>query len=632
VTPAALFFLCLAAFDGELATWLERAGSSDWAERARAQRWLATHLEAGDAAQVAARVAGPDAEVRARLARAIGGQARLVDLAANLALRAEPGAAEVGRESLREQILAFDPGAEAEPSETPDWLGDLRLAAPERLAVAAELRAGPPGALLDLLARELPSAPPLVLDPRARDLGSVVPAGELVGTLPEMLLQCSVEHGLRVLGFGFGPAAEGRPWILLAPAEAANSNAAELLGSWILGAANQALAPAERAADARALAATGWPAALAFLERRWIGGDEPALAGLLLAAGRGRVAPALQDPQRQRALYARLAAAEHDGSALARALGAAGPLSRAGEPLGALALEGFERAAPRERWLRLVVLEGQRRAFPEALAAADLVLAAPASPAPLLVEALRVRAVLAGAAPTPPADPAALLGWASDARRRAELRALWSGLALPWPAQWNGLVVPPEQRALLLQLAWLAHAREPALKYARELIEDRSTRAFDELCAALAELGDRALADSLPSSVALLAGFAPSAADEARIARWLAAGPQSAEELLALASQAASGRGAEVRAKLVELLDSGFTIEERIAALDRAALELQQRGADSELESFANAARGRARSLSQAELRTRLRPGRWPAPLRGVARDLGRDERELERW
>jgi hypothetical protein len=140
------------------------------------------------------------------------------------------------------------------------------------------------------------------------------------------------------------------------------------------------------------------------------------------------------------------------------------------------------------------------------------------------------------------------------------------------------------------------------------------------------------LADALPSEAALLAGLAPSAADDARIARWLSAGPQTGQELLALASQAASNRGAEVRAKLVELLDSVFTIEERVGALDRAARELQQRGADSELESFANAARARARGLSQADLRARLRPGRWPAPLRGVARDLGRDERELERW
>src|SRR5258707_13937247 len=125
-----------------------------------------------------------------------------------------------------------------------------------------------------------------------------------------------------------------------------------------MGAANRAIAPAERAVNARALAATGWPAALAFLERRWIEGDEPALEGLLLAAGRGRVAPALQEPQRQRALYARLAAAELDGSTLARALAAAGPLSRTGEPLGPLALEGFDRAGPRERWLRLAALEG----------------------------------------------------------------------------------------------------------------------------------------------------------------------------------------------------------------------------------------------------------------------------------
>ncbi len=640
--PAALL-VCLAALDGELGSWLERAGAGDWAERERAQRWLATHLETGDAAAVAARAAGPDAEVRARLARSIGGEPRLVELAASLALRPEPGAAEVGREALREQILSFDSGAESPTGETLDWLAELRLRTPERLSLSAELRAGAPGRLLDLFARERIGAPPLVLDPRVRDVRSPANSTEFAGTLSELLLQCAAERELRVVGYGFGPDEGGREWILVAPAQSAASNAAELLGSWVLGAANPANVPAERAADARALAATGWPAGLAFLERRWIGGDEPALEGLLLAAGQGRVAPALQDAQRQRALYARLAGPE-DGSALARALAAAGPLSRTGEPLGPLALQGFEHASPREQWLRLVVLEGQGRAFPEALAAADALLAAPASPAALVVEALRVRAALAGAVPLPhaPADPVALLEWASDARRRAELRALWSGLALGWPAQWNDLAVPAEAHGLLLELAWLANAREPALAQARVLFADRTPRAFDALCAALADLGSRALADALPAgtepeaahacAAALLAGLAPSSADEARIARWLSAGPQTAEELLALGSQAGSARGAEVRAKLVELLGSAFSLEERVAALDRAARELQQQGAEAELESFANAARARARGLSQSDLRTRLRPGRWPAPLRGPARDLGRDERELERW
>jgi len=312
VLPAFALCLGLAAFDGELAAWLERAGASDWAERERAQRWLATHLETADAGAVALRAASGDAEVRARLARAIGGQARLLELASRLALRTEPPAVELGREALREQILGFDPGAEAAPSEAADWLSELRRGLPELLGLSAELRAGPAQNVLDLLARHASGAPPLVLDPRALPARSPVEGTELAGTLPELLLQCASDRGLYVRGFGFDPATEGRPWILLAPLDPRGASAAELLAAWVTGAADPAREADARASDARALAAVGWPAALEFLERRWVGGDEAALDGLLLAAGRGRVVPALQDPQRQRTLYARLAGLVRD--------------------------------------------------------------------------------------------------------------------------------------------------------------------------------------------------------------------------------------------------------------------------------------------------------------------------------
>jgi len=664
VLPAALLCLVLGAFDGELAGWLERAGSADWVERERAQRWLATHLEPADAAVVAARAASGDAEVRERLARAIGGEARLVELAAGLALRPEPGAAQLGREALREQILSFDAGADATGGDSIDWLYELRLSAPARLALPAQVHSAAPGEFLDLCARRAPGAVALVLDPRVRDARSRVQAGELAGTLPELLLQFAAERELRVLGFGFGPQEEGRDWILLAPQNAPAASGVELLSAWTLGAADPSREANERAADARALAASGWPAGLALLESRWKLGESFALDGLVLAAGRGRVAPALQEPARQRALYASLAALvadEKDGaalaraSAIARALAAAGPLSRRGDALGPLALEGFARASAREQWLRLSVLEGQGRPFAEALAAADAVLAARASPAALLMQALRLRAALVGAASAAalPADARALLEWAGDERRRAELRALWLGLGLGWPAAWNGLealgsALPAEARGLLLELAWLAGAKEPALLHARALASERTPRAFEALIAALADLATRspeaarALADALPAesepeashacTAALLAGLALSARDEARLSRWLSAGPESGEELLALASQAAGARGAEVRAKLLERLDAPFEPNERFQALERAAQELAQAGLRSELESFATAARERARALGNAELRGRLRAGRWPQPAAGTALDLARDERELERW
>jgi len=246
-----------------------------------------------------------------------------------------------------------------------------------------------------------------------------------------------------------------------------------------------------------------------------------------------------------------------------------------------------------------------------------------------------------------PADPLALLDWAESERARAELCELWSGLRCGWPAEWSGLeargsALRAETRGLLLELAWAAGAEEHALAHARALFAERAPRAFEALVGALERSRAAVLAARLPAAspaelshaaaAELLAGLPPSARAQAELARWLSAGAGSAEELAALASQAAGARGAEVRAKLLESLGSGLPLEARLAALERAARELQEHGEETELERFSGEARERARALGDAELRARLRPGRWPQVQRGGARDLGRDERELERW
>ncbi|MBK7645149.1 MAG: hypothetical protein IPJ19_19240 [Planctomycetes bacterium] len=666
----ALLALALLPLDGALGDWLVRAASADGAERERAQRWLATHLEERDAAELAARAASGDAELRERLARAIGGEPHLVGLAARLALGREPAASQLGREALREQILEWDPGAEGDAGEALDWLFELRSRAPERLALDAQENGLATDAWLDLVVRRASVVPPLVLDPRARESRAPsTAAAPLEGTISEILLEGGAARGLSLRAYGFTPGDEARPWIVYAPRTAPRASALEFTTGFVLGAADPELPAEERAANARALSGTGWPAGLAFLEQRWLGGDESALEGLLVAAGRGRVAVALADPARQRALYARLAALcadERDAAALerasrlARALSAAGPSSPAGETLGPLALEGFDQAAPRERWLRLAVLEGQGRSFPEALAAADALLASAATPAPLAIQALRVRAALAGTASrapadalAPPADALALLDWATDARRRAELRSLWTGLALPWPEAWNGLeargsALAPRTRALLVEIAWERGAREAGLAGARALFADRAPESFAALCDTLAELSARdplsarTLADALPraseaqrahaSAAALVAGLTPAPAELEWLAQLVEQGPRTAEALLALASQSAGGRGAEVRAKLVEALGAKLALEDRMAALDEAARALAEQGADAALENLASAVRERARQLADAGLRAQLRPGRWPPPREGAARPLGRSEREVGRW
>ena len=81
----------------------------------------------------------------------------------------------------------------------------------------------------------------------------------------------------------------------------------ELLTAWCIQLRRPGVPEERRAAHARALASTGWSGVLEWLEARWTAdGDEAALAGVLLAAGRGQVVPSLGDPGRVQALLAEL--------------------------------------------------------------------------------------------------------------------------------------------------------------------------------------------------------------------------------------------------------------------------------------------------------------------------------------
>ncbi|MCP3920200.1 MAG: hypothetical protein GY711_32135 [bacterium] len=121
--------------------------------------------------------------------------------------------------------------------------------------------------------------------------------------------------------------------------------------------------PAWNAACARALASLDWPAAIVLLEERWVvDGQVPALSGLLHAAGRGRVSPALAQVDNLRSvLVLPLTGSEpvRRAERLGRALLNLSPFAVDGTPLTPLLLERWDALTPAERWVRFVALEGQ---------------------------------------------------------------------------------------------------------------------------------------------------------------------------------------------------------------------------------------------------------------------------------
>src|SRR5437867_5552752 len=120
--------------------------------------------------------------------------------------------------------------------------------------------------------------------------------------------------------------------------------------------------------------------------------DRAALEGLLLAAARGRVAPALLSPA---VLEPLLTEAEQAGPSSARilcALARSGCSDAQGGALAGRLLAGFERATPRSRWIRLFLLARNGCAASEVVPLARALLADPSIDAALRLQALHALA------------------------------------------------------------------------------------------------------------------------------------------------------------------------------------------------------------------------------------------------
>lgn len=361
------------------------------AEREAGQRWLATNLEPYDLEELteAARDAGP--EVLHRLAQALGSEDHNLALAAGFATEVQPELAQVGRQAIRDHVghwlSAGSGGLDADaPGMTwsellegvqgrwPDvYALDLRASSLERTVHRLQRVAGSRtvlgarGAALQLALDPTLEANKRVLPP----LGDVRQGAVMEG-IPDLavhrfevlLLEIARAHGVEFEVFGgAGP----RPWVRFCPpGDVRRRGAAEIVTEWLR---DFLISPDadERARCARALAGTGWPAALHFLEARWMDqDDEAALSGLMLAAGRGRVVGALTgEAAFQRMLRTvdadladttkpRMARAEN----LIRALRNVGPRGGDGSDLRANVSEGWEGLSTPQRFARLSILQG----------------------------------------------------------------------------------------------------------------------------------------------------------------------------------------------------------------------------------------------------------------------------------
>ena len=628
----ALLLAFLAALDTRSA--LAQLSAPRAEERLAAERWLATHLDPVDFPLLAEAAGKAELEVQRRLERALGGDDRHFALAAQLAREYEPGPRELGERALEKMAArwwgaerALDPVPwrsvlEALFGRSPQTWSLMPAAAPleevlDRIARLAAVEvvldegSDPPAIVLDPLLYEEPWEPPPEPERRAR---------EVAGDLAELLSGAAGAQGASFIGFGLdGP----HPWILvLEPGDAGRLGGIELCVRWARETLEYPDAPRGRGA-ARALAATGWPAALAWLEERWLEArDRNAHSALLLAAGRGRVAPGLAteggvDRLLEAADDALRSGAREDTAAaneILRALAAIGPLGADGSDLSARVVRGWEPASAKERRLRLLVLQGMARA-PEAFRRElERALAGPAAGGDpdLRVEIVRtLAATLASApvdgerspAPLAIARPMQLLEAAHRLGRAGELVRDLARLGARPPEdaaaaadgnsalrafelEWWLEVGEPERAARLLDPfvgeAGSTASRELAQRLAERAAHGELVRIQRMLDAAAQRLGGSERR-SLERFRALAGTLSPER-HEALLRELVEPEPPAREDFLVLAALAAGPAGEAAREELLRSVSragerGGFDVELALA-FERALVELWRAGQD----------------------------------------------------
>ncbi len=425
----------------------------EWVGAVREERFLgAAHAVTTRADALADDLAGrmerlsPDA--RREISIVLASEDELLGVAIRLAAVGPPIAQELGRDALRGQLDRWSASAFDEPDVAVFDIPRQKLDLPRDivdssgLRVAVDPNRGGGHAAFDRLDRLASGPIPIVVDPglverMIRRPAPRLPTARLEGSWTYVLEQLCLAHGAayQLQGYRFpgerrssdagagapmeAGSAEGfmrareraiaRPWIHLVgvgttemamAGQGVRQRGGDVVITWCLDAVREGNL-IRQAAAARALATLDWPAAVVWLEQRWLAtGDVTALEGLLAAAARGRVAPALQredvvravlalmddscrevyalrvaaqdttaaGTQEERAARARDAESALDRRAHRFALGLGGlspfvvgtPEGRypTGAPMMPVLLDGYDAALPTGKWLRLAAAEG----------------------------------------------------------------------------------------------------------------------------------------------------------------------------------------------------------------------------------------------------------------------------------
>lgn len=631
---------------------LERLASTHASERESAQRWLAVHLAPDDLRAVADAARRGDAETRRRLVNALSGADRHFELIVALCDDTGEPARALGRDALTALARAWLPGLDDDPISADDVVT-------ARAELSADVFSVPAGLTtlrerVESIAVESDLGVPIVMTPELLEFDRAQLRPALRGTALEMLRATVKEEGLSLAGVGADDEADGPALLVVARrGRAHHESAFERIEEWCL-AVRRGGADSERAASA--LASSGWPGAIAWLESRaFPDGGAPvrgaALEGVLAAARRGYVAPTMTRPDARRALLAlaaeRVASTDagdrRRGAGTAQALAELGPRGPRGEDCGALLLEGWSAEDDdAEHWMRLVVLEGWRSVDDELARRAIGVAEAPQRDPAVRLQALR--AVAAAGARGAVMDDAgvrrlwthataqggeeellALLGavaGAPDATAREASRgfadsryaaflARWSLRARDrdgWNASWAIAVAGGFDDGARFG-AWEAAAVD-----ARRELGAANGRAWVDGALASAGASPAADDDGIARRFAIHAGLATP--DEMRT--WARAyaeleAPTDAQ-WIALGRLAAGPSSSTVRDRLAEgVADAGPGRARAMAeACDAAAAALRGERRDQELRRLAREVWKAVREPAHP-LHTRLGPGRYPA-------------------
>lgn len=383
---------------------LRRLSSTHAAERESAQRWLAVHLAPADLRAVADAARDGDAETRRRLVHALSGADRHFELIVALCDDTGEPARALGHDALTALARAWLPGLDEAPVSAEDVAHAFADRSADVFSVPARhttLRER-----IESIAVESDLGLPIVMTPELLEFDRPELRPALRGTALEILAATVREEGLSFGGVGARDEEDGPALLVVARrGRARHESGFDRLEEWCL-AVRRDGADAERAA--LALASSGWPGALAWMEARAVpAGGEPvpgaALEGVLAAARRGLVAPSLSRPEARRALLA-LAAARLDsddpaerrrGAGTAQALAELGPRGPRGEDCASLLLQGWDpHDDDEEHWMRCVVLEGWRSVDDELARRAIAVAQDPARAPGVRLQALRAVAAV----------------------------------------------------------------------------------------------------------------------------------------------------------------------------------------------------------------------------------------------